>query len=305
MIPFTRLIKYGNVILPDDVFQGNIDPQTYTAMSTRAEMGYCSGANGTIYAMGGVLSSTYYRDFWRYNPSTNNWTQLAQFGTTRSSPAMAYDDSTDTVYSFGGSTSVPAGSSMRNDLYSYNTGTNTWSLVTVSGTVPAARLHASMEYYNSKLWLYGSYTTLAAANTMSVFDIPTSTWSTLPVSPYPMALGTRMVRIGTDMYVMGVSGSTYYLMKFSTGNNSWSIVLSSTEKIGRIVQYKGIIVMFGYDTGNMYTYVPGNSTIRFVGTIPNYGIDCNIFANSADNFILTLGGKNSSGATTTQAFKLT
>lgn len=305
MIPFTRMLKYGRVILPDDVFQGNIDPQTYAAMSTRAEMGYCSGADGMIYAMGGVLSSTYYRDFWRYNPSTNDWTQLAQFGTTRSSPAMAYDDSTDTVYSFGGSTSVPAASSMRNDLYKYDVQANTWTLVTVSGTLPATRLHASLEYYNSQLWLFGSYTTLAAANTLSVFDISTSTWSTLPVSPYPMALGTRMVRIDSDMYVMGVSGTTYYLMKYSTVNSVWSIVLNTAEKIGRLVQYNGIIVMFGYDTGNMYTYVPGNSIIRLVGTVPNYGIDCNIFANSADNFILAMGGKNTSGATTTQAFKLT
>jgi|AGFS01.1.fsa_nt_gi Kelch motif. len=306
MIPFVRILSYGNVVLPNTAFDGNYEPVSYTAMSARAEMGYCSTDSGEIYAMGGVLSSTYYRDFWKYNPVSDSWSQLAQFGTTRSAPAMAYDSTNNIVYSFGGSTSVPAAGSMRNDLFSYNPTTNAWTQVTgILGTVPAARLHASLEYYDSKLWLFGSYTTLAAANTASVFDISTKTWTALPTSPYPMALGTRMVRIGSDMYVMGASGSTEYLMRFDTLNSTWSTTLSTTEKIGRLAAYKGIIVMFGYDTGNMFTFVPGNSFIESVGTIPNYGIDCNIFANVGDNFILTLGGKNSSGSVTSAAYKLT
>lgn len=305
MIPFSRMIKYGRVILPQDEFNGNVEPQTYSAMSSRAEMGFCYSSSGDIYAMGGVLSSTYYRDFWKYTASTNTWSQLAQFGTTRSSPAMAFDNDNNVIYSFGGSTSVPAANSMRNDLYKYDVSTNVWSLVSTSGVTPAARLHASMVHYDNKLWLFGSYSTLPAANTLSVFDISTSTWSTLATSPYPMALGTSMVLVGTELLVMGVSGSTEYLMGYDTVSSTWRTILSTTERIGRIAAYKSIVVLFGYSTGNMYTYVPGNVSLEFVGTVPNYLVNCNIFANSSNNFILTMGGKNSSGATTTQAFKLT
>lgn len=305
MIPFARIVKYGNVIIPQNSFLGNYEAQTYSAMSTRAEMGFCAASTGEIYAMGGVLTNTYYRDFWRYNPSTNNWTQLAQFGSNRSAPAMAFDDVNNRVYSFGGSTSLPAGGSMQNDLYVYNVSTNAWSLVNTLGTKPAARLHASMVCYDNKLWLFGSYSTLAAANTASVFDISTSTWTTLATSPYPMALGTSMVLVGTELMVMGGTGSTLYLMAYDTVSGTWRVVLSTTEAIGRIAAYKDIVVLFGYSTGNMYTYVPGNTSIESMGTVPSYLVNCNIFANSANNFVLTMGGKNNAGATTTQAFKLT
>lgn len=304
MIPFVRILKYGNTEKRTG-FKGNYVSTTYSAMSTRAEMGFCTTSTGDIYAMGGVNGSTYYRDFWKYSSSTDTWSSLTAFPpSTRGGAAMAYDPINNAVYSFGGSTGVPALSNKRNDLYRYDVSSNAWALVSPSGTIPGARVHGAMSYYNAKLYLFGSYYTEAVALTAAVYDISTNTWTALSSAPYAMAYGSNTVMVGSDMIAVGVSGSTYYLMRYSTENDTWSIVSTTTNPIGRIAYYRGIIVAFGFNNGTMYTS-DLSSSWENMGTISTYLVDCNIFSNIGDNFILTLGGKNSTAGTTTAAYKLT
>ncbi|UYE98985.1 kelch-like protein [Xanthomonas phage XbC2] len=308
MLPFPQLVEYGNVVVP--TFLGNYEANTYSAMSVRAEMGYCRTPSGDIYALGGVNSTTYYRDFWKYTASTDTWSSLLQHPQgVRGGSAMAHDSVNNMIYVFGGSTGTPSLSTKRNDMYRYSIDTGTWSSAIVgSGTLPAARVHSTMQYYNGKLYLFGDYYTQASANTMHSYDIASNTWSTLATSPYPMSYASSSFMIGSDFYSMGVqggsgtpgSGGTYHLMRYSTDSNVWNIMFSTSTQIGRIEYFKGTVALMGFDTGSLYK--SDLSNLIFLSTIPGYAIDANIFASVQDNFILTLGGKS---PVTSQAFKLT
>lgn len=308
MLPFPQLVEYGNIIVPS--FNGNYEEQTYSAMSVRAEMGYCSTPSGDIYALGGVNGGTYFRDFWKYTASTDTWSSLLQHPQgLRGGPAMAHDPVNNMIYVFGGSTGTPALSTKRNDMYRYNISTGTWSAAIVgTGTVPAARVHASMRYYNGKLYLFGDYYTQAAASTISVYDIASNTWTPLANSPYPMSYVSSTAIIDSDLYAIGVqggsgtpgSGGTYHLMKYSTVSNTWDLLFSTSIQIGRIEYFNTVLVLMGFDTGSLYKSDLSNLT--FLSTIPSYAVDSNIFSAVQNSFILTMGGKT---PTTTQAFKLT
>lgn len=308
MLPFPQLINYGNIILPS--FLGNYESHTYSAMTVRAEMGYCGTSTGDIYALGGVNGTTYYRDFWKYTASTDTWSQLTQHPQgNRSAPAMAHDPVNNMIYVFGGSSASPSLSNKRNDMYRYDISTSTWSAAIVgTGTLPAARVHASMRYYNGKLYLFGDYYTQAAASTISVYDIASNTWTTLAASPYPMAYASSTVMIDSNLYAIGVqggsgsngAGGTYHLMSYSTSGNTWSLRFNSTTQLGRIEYFKEVLVLMGFDTGSLYKSDLNNLT--FLSTIPGYAINSNIFSAVQESFILTMGGKT---PVTTQAFKLT
>lgn len=308
MLPFPQLVEYGNVVVPS--FLGNYEAHTYSAMSVRAEMGYCSTPSGDIYALGGVNGGTYFRDFWKYTASTDTWSSLLQHPQgLRGGPAMAHDPVNNMIYVFGGSTGTPALSTKRNDMYRYNINSGTWSAAIVgTGTIPAARVHASMRYYNGKLYLFGDYYTQAAASTISVYDIASNTWTPLANSPYPMSYVSSTAMIGSDLYAIGVqggsgtpgSGGTYHLMKYSTVSNTWDLLFSTSTQIGRIEYFNTVLVLMGFDTGSLYKSDLSNLT--FLSTIPSYAVDSNIFSAVQNSFILTMGGKT---PTTTQAFKLT
>lgn len=308
MLPFPRMLEYGNEV--DFSFMGNYEAKTYSAMSIRAEMGFCTTSTGEIYALGGVNGGTYYRDFWKYNPGTDTWSSLLQHPQgNRGGAAMAHDPINNTIYVFGGSTGIPALGTQRNDMYRYNISTNTWSAaISQGGTIPAARVHAQMKYLNGKLYLFGGYYTEASAKTISVFDIATNTWTSLTPCPYAMSYASSTVMIGTDMLAFCVSGGsgvpgsggTYYLMKYDTIANTWSTLNSGSVQMGRMEYYRDTLVLMGFDNGNLYRSDLYNYTL--LSTIPGYAVDSNIFANVQDSFILTLGGKS---PITTAAFKLT
>lgn len=308
MLPFPQLVEYGNVVLP--TFLGEYEAHTYTAMSVRAEMGYCRTSSGDIYALGGVNGGTYYRDFWKYTSSTDSWSSLLQHPQgVRGGSAMAHDPVNNMIYVFGGSTGTPALSTKRNDMYRYSIDTGTWSSAIVgTGTLPASRVHSTMQYYNSKLYLFGDYYTQAAASTIHVYDIASNAWSTLASSPYPMSYATSSFMIGSDLFVIGVqggtgtsgAGGTYHLMKYSTVSNVWNLLFSTSTQIGRMEYFNGTAALMGFDTGSLYKSDLSNLT--YLSTIPNYAIDSNIFASVQNNFILTLGGKS---PVTTAAYKLT
>lgn len=308
MLPFPQLLEYGNTINYN--FLGNYEAHTYSAMSVRAEMGYCSTSTGEIYALGGVNGTTFYRDFWKYDPVLDTWSTLLQHPSgARSSPAMAHDPINNTIYVFGGSTGTPSLSTQRNDMYRYNISTNTWSsAITQGGTIPLARIGGKMQYLNGKLYLFGGYYTDASSKTISVYDIASNTWTSLTACPYSMSYSTSTVMIGTDLLCFCVSGGsgvtgaggTYYLMRYDTVQNTWSTLISTTTQIGRMEYFNGALAMLGMDNGNLYR--SDLSNILYLSTIPSYAIDSNIFSNVNNNFILTLGGKS---PTTTAAYKLT
>lgn len=79
--------------------------------------------NGYLYMFGGDSNgSTFLKDTWRYNPNTNNWTQLANCpgAGRREHTAIEYDGK---MYIFGGWHNTY---NYLNDLWEYNIATNSW-----------------------------------------------------------------------------------------------------------------------------------------------------------------------------------
>lgn len=304
MLPFPVLNNYGNtVIIPE--FKGNYSQVDYTPLwSTRAEQGSCVDSSGNIYAVGGVNASSYYNDCWKYTASTDSWSSIAPYAAKRSAPAMAYDPVNDEVYSFGGSSATPALSNKTNDLYKYTVNTNTWSKLSPSGTNPGARVHAVMVYINGKMYIFGSYFSEAISKTISSYDILTNSYQTLSPAPYSLAYGSSAIVYGGNIITVGVNGSTYYLMQYNINLDSWNIISTTTIAIGRLSLYHSQIIAIGFNTGTLYKNKFTNDW-ETLSTIPNYAVNCQVFSNVNNKFILTLGGKTATGSTLTTSYKLT
>lgn len=305
MLPFPTINQYGNQA--PKYFQGNMQQITYNPVfSVRAECGYCSDNYGNIWVMGGVNGSSYYRDMWNYSTITDSWTNLTAFpASNRSSAAMCYNPDLNVLYSFGGSTAVPSLSNQKNDLYEYNLSTNVWRLITPSTSLPTAKVHANMQYYNNKLYLFGGYD----VKDTWVFDIDTLAWSRVSDAPYVKKYGSNTVMKGSDMYCIGYnsrsSSTPCYLMRYDTLTDQWSTINSTTYPLGRIEFYNSLIVSIGYDDGTIYSTDLNNGWIKYnSSTVSNYPVDNGVFCKTS-NGILSVYGKNGSGTVLNLIFRVT
>jgi len=99
-----------------------------------------NAAGNEMIMFGGRTDVTYYNDIWSLDltPGSETWTQLSPSGTppsARTSAQMIIDPINNRMIMFGGSTS----SSGFNETWSLDLTALTWSLLTPSGTTPAAR----------------------------------------------------------------------------------------------------------------------------------------------------------------------
>ena len=104
-------------------------------------------ATDRVIMFGGSTSSGFANDTWAYDPAANTWTELNPSGDAaaraRAATSMVYDPATGRVIMFGGMT-APA-------RFSTTPGpttptANTWTELSPSGTLPAARGGQSMVY---------------------------------------------------------------------------------------------------------------------------------------------------------------
>ena len=117
--------------------------------------------NDGLYFVGGrenSNNSTVRNYVWKYTISTNTWGQLTTTGTFHSIVSshniVFYNNA---IYLFGGWNFNVAN---YNDLYKLDLtqSTPTWSLISTNGTI-SARREPSLAMYNSKLIVFGGYTT--------------------------------------------------------------------------------------------------------------------------------------------------
>jgi N-acetylneuraminic acid mutarotase len=103
---------------------------------------------GRVIIFGGLGSEwSELNDTWVYETSANTWTKLSFSGTSpypRHSCSMAYCSWNNTFILFGGAYAQNAG--FFNETWVFDPTVNTWTLVPIKGTAPAARGFQSMEY---------------------------------------------------------------------------------------------------------------------------------------------------------------
>ena len=107
--------------------------------------------NDCMYLIGGVAydaqgSSTTFSVVWKLNLETLTWSKLAYaFGypTHYESSNIVFDTKERRILFFGG---WGTGDVLMNDTYAYSCGSNTWSKLPVSGTLPMARFQTAAAY---------------------------------------------------------------------------------------------------------------------------------------------------------------
>jgi len=162
---------------------------------------------------------------WMYDPSVNSWqllspTYAVQGGGTfpatfaaLAEPAMAYDSSGQKIYMFGGRLGYGSGDSFVNDLYSYDVGANTWTLLNPSGARPAPREMAALAYdsTNHVFLLFGGFIDNPTDQTFAdtwIYDPVANSWTQLnPVQSPPGGTFEHLAYDSDDnAFVMAVAG---------------------------------------------------------------------------------------------------
>lgn len=125
---------------------------------------------------------------WHYAPATNVWTDTGVSGPGVSVQAMAYDTLNHLVYFFGGGTGslTCPGETVNNNMWTYDSQSETWTKLTVSGTVPSARFRPAMAYSTAdNLFVMtggvncGSDSTFTVLTDTYTFNPVTNVWTQL------------------------------------------------------------------------------------------------------------------------------
>jgi len=202
-----------------------------------------------IYTFGGFkenldptnpIENVFYNDVWRFNTNSNKWSQRTALPdpTTGTFPAPRaysiagrYGD--EFIVGFGITYRADfTGAKAYNDLWGFNTATNTWRQIRADGNTggPGARAETNAVVHNGKIYLFGGATQFFSTKGDTwVYDFATNAWTLLTLSPAPSprygattALDTdneRMIIYGGERSVFTASGADFI---FSGPDTQWA-----------------------------------------------------------------------------------
>ncbi|KAJ3034804.1 hypothetical protein HDV00_004627 [Rhizophlyctis rosea] len=180
-----------------------------TGEAPSPRVGHATAAIGeNVYLFGGRTGAEMnpLSDLYQYNTSTNHWTRLSPTGDIP--PARSYFSMTaskDHIYIFGGCPTT----GRLSDFYRLTpptTQTPTPHFTSLpSHPSISPRGGAGLAHLNNKIYLHGGFNGSELAD-LWVFDIPTSTWSQIDVTPAP---GGRSVHGLIGLEERGVLVSLY------------------------------------------------------------------------------------------------
>lgn len=253
MIPIPRMVQYGNTAAPSNLGT-RIQITPNPAPTARFSFGYTS-LNSYAYLYGGaVVGSDYNNEFWRFDTSTETWTQLQSGVLAMHGCGLAgYNGK---IYMFGGYTGT-----LQNRFFIYDIASNTWTENTTSINVPSARHHCRfVSTGDGKLYLWGSLN----GSQLFSYDIASNTWTTLASSSITNSLAGDMTTDGTYLYCEGSAGQ-----KYTISTNTWSSIASLE---GRMTYSSVENRIYCINNERLYRYnIPTNTWVE-VGTNTNIGI---------------------------------
>lgn len=254
MIPFARMLEYGNIVSVIN----NMGTRTLITPSpsptARFSFGYTTLGNSAYLYGGAVVGSDYNNEFWRFDSTTETWTQL-QSGllSMHGSGLAAYNGK---VYMFGGHTGTTV-----NRFFIYDIESNTWTENTTSINPPTARHHCRfVSTGNGKLYLWGSLN----GSELYSYDIASNTWVKLASSTIQNSLAGDMATDGTNLYCSGTSNQKYNI---STG--TWS---SMGALEGRMTYSTIESRLYCVNSERLYQYSTGLNSWVQVGDNSSIGI---------------------------------
>jgi N-acetylneuraminic acid mutarotase len=189
---------------------------SFPGTARASAVGFSIGTKGYV-GTGGrktslLGSTTYYQDFYEYNPSTNSWTAKTSFTGSARGGAVGFSIGNKGYVGTGnyGTTSSPT---VLQDFYQYDPSANTWtSKASFPGT---ARTSAAGFAIGSYGYVgTGGYPSTTASsvkyyNDFYQYDPSTNTWTTLTAFPGTIRYGAVGFAIGSRGYIgTGYAGTS-------------------------------------------------------------------------------------------------
>jgi len=173
--------------------------------------------NGYGY-VGTGYNGTARKDFWRYNPATNVWTQIADFGGTARYGAVGF--SVNGYGYIGTGFTTP---SYAQDIWRYNDTTNSWTQMADFGG--AGRMDAVAFTIGNRVFIGTGYDG-SARNDFYRYNVATDTWTARAnFSGAARYTATGFAANGRGYIGLGRSSTTTYyntLYQYDTTANTWT-----------------------------------------------------------------------------------
>lgn len=242
----------------------------HVAVWTGTEMIIWGGTNQD--GSNGYPTSADFTAIFKYNPATNNWTRITSFNGTPPSNtrknATAVWTGTEMII-WGGEYHNGSSVFTYDNGYRYNPTTNTWTLLTGTGTAPGARSGHSAVWTGTEMLVWGGSSAIGAK-----YHNATDTWTAMPIGP-SFVTGQCAAWTGTEMIIWGGIGigSNGLRGKFNPVTNSWSFPSTPANSYASNIQGSSavwtgsLMLMWGdYATGG--TYNPATHSCTAIGNTP-------------------------------------
>jgi N-acetylneuraminic acid mutarotase len=146
-------------------------------------------ADNQMLVFGGNNASAHYNDLWAYQPASTSWTQLSPSGSppaARAAQCAVWDAADSQMLVFAGSN----GMSTLNDLWAYRPASNSWTLLSPSGSLPPARFActAVWDAADSQMLVFGGNSGVANGpifNDLWAYRPASNSWTQLSPSGSP------------------------------------------------------------------------------------------------------------------------
>ncbi|MNS80903.1 N-acetylneuraminate epimerase precursor [compost metagenome] len=213
-----------------------------------------AAVNGSIYLYGGTPASLALKDFWKYDPVTDQWTQLPDGPNIRERGTLVEVDGL--LYLVGGKSSTEG---VAGPVQCYDPIAGTWSARAAYSQV---RYDATAVAIGSLIYLHGGFAS-SDNNMLWVYDTVANTWGILAFN-----LGTGNNRsehwagvVDGKMYIGGGNSQTNNdIYMYDPQNNSWNKRRAHTPRqlSAAMASYNGKVYVHGNSsyTADLWCYTP-------------------------------------------------
>lgn len=238
-VALSTVVNAQNLWTPKVNFAGS-DRQFSFALSIGAK-GYCGLGNSTNY-------TTYYSDFWEWDPATNQWTQRASFPGSARGNLAGFAIGTKGYAGTGAYPTSLTEYEVFNDFYEYDPSTNTWA---VKSDFPGAPRYDAVGFsIGNKGYIGLGYDATSNYSDFYEYDPATNTWTRKADFPGDARRNAVGFSIGAKGYVGTGFPSSNDFWEYDPSTNSWT----EKESFGGTARYGAVgfsIAGKGYiGTGN-------------------------------------------------------
>lgn len=205
----------------------------------------------------GAGTNVLFNDWWEYDPSTNAWTQKADYlgGICYHATGFAIND----IGYVGTGRISPSGSTLVSSFYKYDPSTNVWSVIP---SLPGVARRGAVAFTIGEEGYIGTgETNTGSTSTFYKYTPATNSWTT--INPFPGGARTSSVAFSIENYgYVGTGnanfGSTNDFWRYDPITNNWMQMASvgptsRQEATGFSVNGKGYIgTGDDYSSGNNY-----------------------------------------------------